>query len=153
MCRDLSQTHEAVNERRIEYDLSWSTGLPADFDQKWKPLTFDGHACELSNAAATELERIEEKPEEPTLIKGRVLGLESEIPPGLDELQEHEHVITMLWNRENGRTIKIKIPLPPGQYKDACDAHKNGQEVKVYGTPVKPSNHWLLTKSQSFDVI
>lgn len=152
MCRALCQTYEAVDERRIEYDFSWSTGLPTDLDLDWKPMTFDGRAFELSNAAAIELQRTEETPEAPALIKGKVFELKSEIPPGLDERQEYEHVITMLWKRENGGEVNLRIPLPPTQYIRACDAHKYGQDVSIYGIPEKSGMYWILTKGQRFDV-
>jgi len=151
MCRALSDTYEAVDGRRIEYDFLWSPELASALNAEWKPLIYEGRAFEFSRAAALELERADEVPE--SVIEGRVSALKSETPPGSDEQQEFDHVITMFWERERGIRLRIRVPLPPDQYIRACDAHKEGRKIRIFGVPEKQGKFWTLTRGRDFTVL
>lgn len=151
MCRALSDAYEAVDGRRIEYDFWWSTELASKHSDGWEPFVYEGRAFEFSRAAALELEKAEEIPE--SIIEGRVYALKSETPPGLDEQQEFEHVITMYWERETGLTVSIRVPLAPDQYISACDAHKEGRRIRIVGYPEKQGKFWTLTKGRDFAIL
>jgi hypothetical protein len=63
------------------------------------------------------------------------MQLRSEVPPRQDEQGEFEHIITMCWEREKAKTLKIRVPLTPVQYQPACGAHKEGRRIKILGIP------------------
>jgi len=151
MCRALSDAYEAIDGRRIEYDFWWSAELESSLGIDWEPFVYEGRAFEFSRAAAVELEKAEEIPE--TKVEGRVYALKSENPPGLDEQQEFEHVITMYWERLKGATTSIRVPLESDQYIDACDAHKDGKPIRIIGFPEKQGKFWVLTKPRDFTVL
>jgi len=151
MCRALSDAYEAVDGRRIEYDFWWSAELVSTHAAVWRPFVYEGRAFEFSRAAALELEKAEEIPE--SVIEGRVYALKSETPPGLDEQQEFEHVITMYWEREKGVTVGIRVPLASDQYIGACDAHKEGRKIRIVGYPEKQGKFWTLTKGRDFTIL
>lgn len=151
MCRSLAEIYENADGRRIEYDVTWSPELPARIEHHWNPVLFEGRAYEITRAAAAELETSETFPD--SLIEGRILMLKSETPPGLDDQFEFEHVITMFWERERGQTVRIRIPLSPGEYIQACDAHKDGRSIRVYGVPEKAGKFWTLTRAHGFAVL
>jgi hypothetical protein len=151
MCRALSAAYESADGRRIEYDLSWCPELKPNSFLGWEPFIFDGRAYEFSQAAALELERIEGVPE--CMIEGRVYALKSETPPGLDEQKEFDHVITMYWERERTQTVGVRVPLNPNQYITACDAHKDGRKIRIWGVPEKQGKYWTLTKCRDFSVV
>ena len=144
MCRKLADIYEKADGRRIEYDISWSPQIKSACEHVWKPMVFDGRAYEIARIAAGELEKAETFTD--SLIEGRIVVLKSEMPPGLDEQAEFEHIITMFWEREKGQTVKIRVALSPDQYKEACDAHKEGRAIRIFGVPEKAGKFWTLTK-------
>lgn len=151
MCRKLAEIYEKADGRRIEYDISWSPQLHSACESVWKPVVFDGRAYEFARVAAAELEKAETFPD--SLIEGRIVVLKSEMPPGLDEQAEFDHIITMFWEREKGQTVKIRVPLTPSQYIQACDAHKDGKAIRISGVPEKAGKFWTLTKAHDFTVL
>jgi hypothetical protein len=151
MCRKLAEVYEKADGRRIEYDISWSPQLKTACEHVWKPFVFEGRAYDFARIAAVELEKAEKFPE--SVIEGRIVVLKSEMPPGLDEQAEFEHIITMFWEREKGQTVKIRVPLSPPQYIQACDAHKEGKAIRIFGVPEKAGKFWTLTKAHDFTVL
>jgi hypothetical protein len=151
MCRKLSEIFEKSGGRRIEYDISWSPQIESSYQEQWKPIVFDGKAYEFARIAATELEKSETFPD--SVVEGRIVVLKSEMPPGLDEQAEFEHIITMFWEREKGQVVHIRVALSPDQYRAACDAHKDGRRIRVQGIPEKAGKFWSLTRAHDFVVI
>ena len=151
MCRKLSEIFEKADGRRIEYDISWSPQIKTAYQEHWKPIVFDGRSYEFARVAAGELEKSETFPD--SVIEGRIVVLKSEMPPGLDEQAEFEHIITMFWEREQGQTVHIRVALSPDQYRAACDAHKDGRRIRVQGIPEKAGKFWSLTKVHDFTVL
>jgi len=151
MCRKLAEVFEKAEGRRIEYDISWSPQIKSTCESTWKPMVFDGRAYEFAKVAAEELEKAETFPD--SLIEGRILMLKSEMPPGLDEQAEFEHVITMFWEREKNQIVKIRVPLTPQQYIEACDAHKEGKAIRISGVPEKAGKFWTLSEAHGFAVL
>jgi hypothetical protein len=117
----------------------------------WKPVVFDGRAYEFARVAASELEHAEVFPD--SKIEGRIVALKSEMPPGLDEQAEFDHIITMYWEREKNQIVKIRVPLTPPQYIQACDAHKEGRAIRIIGVPEKAGKFWTLTQGHEFTVL
>ncbi|MGO8699227.1 MAG: hypothetical protein ACLQVY_16085 [Limisphaerales bacterium] len=151
MCRKLAEIYQKADGRRIEYDIAWSPQLPTACEPAWKPFVFEGRAYDFARIAAGELEKAEKFPE--SVIEGRIVVLKSEMPPGLDEQAEFEHIITMFWEREKGQLTKIRVPLTPAQYMQACDAHKEGKAIRIFGVPEKAGKFWTLTKVHDFTVL
>ena len=151
MCRTLDEIYEKVEGRRIEYDFIWCPEVSTEVAAEWKPFTFEGKAYEILSEAARKLEKVEQQPE--TLIQGRIVQLRSEVPPSQDEQGEFEHIITMFWEREKAKLLKIRVPLTPPQYQLACDAHKEGKRIKILWIPEKSGKLWLLTKPHGFTVL
>jgi hypothetical protein len=151
MCRTLADVYEKLDGRRVEYDLSLSPELPSSIASEWKPVLFEGRAYDFTRVAAAELEKVEVFPD--SKIEGRIIVLRSDLPPGLDEQSEFEHLITMYWEREKDQPVMIRIPLSPQEYMKACDAHKNGKRVRVFGVPEKSGKFWILTRAHDFTVL
>jgi hypothetical protein len=151
MCRTLAELYEKADGRRVEYDFSWSPQLHTRYERDWKPVVFEGRAYEIARVAATELERSEKHPD--SIVEGRVVILRSDMPPGLDEQAEFEHIVTMNWEREKTQNVRIRVPLSPTEYIAACDAHKTGRAIRIFGVPVKSGKFWTLTKTHDFVVL
>jgi hypothetical protein len=151
MCRALTETYELMEGRRIEYNILWSPELESSSEANWRPFVFEGRAHEFAREAAKELEKSEVFPD--SIIEGTIVQLKSDLPPGLDEQEEFEHVITMSWVRERDQVVRIRIPLAPTQYIQACDAHKEGRRIRIVGIPEKAGKYWSLTKPHDFTVL
>lgn len=151
MCRALAEVYERADGRRIEYDISWSPELASHIHRDWQPFVFEGRAYEFARAAASALEKVEKFPD--SVIEGRVVALRSDTPPGLDQQEEFEHVITMYWEREKEQPVRIRVPLSPQQYMEACDAHKHGRSIRIYGVPEKAAKFWTLTRPHDFTIL
>jgi hypothetical protein len=151
MCRALVDVFERGQGRRIEYDIAWSPELaPERVAADWQPVHFDGRAYELTMAAAKILEQ--EEPEAEATIEGRIVQLRSDIPPTQDPNDQQEHVVTMYWHRDDGATLKIRVPLTAAEYLEACDAHKDGISIRVVGIPRRSGKYWHLSNPNSFSV-
>jgi hypothetical protein len=150
MCRTLAELYEKADGRRIEFIVCWSPQLHSHY-AGWKPVVFDGRTYDFARLAASELEKAETYPD--TVVEGRITHLKSEMPPGLDDQAEFEHIITMFWEREKTQLVRIRVPLSPQQYMDACDAHKEGRTIRIFGIPEKSGKFWVLTKAHDFTVL
>ena len=152
MCRSLMAVYDAIDGNRIEYAISWSSEVAESaIVKKFRPVIFEGKAYEHIKYAAQVLEKSDEYLD--SLIQGRVTALRSDIPPGQDEQEEFEHVVTMYWERERSVNVKIKVPLSPSQYKLACDAHRDGRAIKIYGVPKREGKFWHLSETHDFSVM
>lgn len=145
MLRALTDVYEHLDQLSIEYSFDWSPELtlPAAL-VAGKPLTFDSRAYEVAKFAADELEK--EPDEAKTVIVSYVISLKSEMPLGDGVQDEFEHVITLDWEKERGVFIRLRVALPTGEYRKACDAHKMGKKIQVTGVPKKEGKFWVLTQ-------
>ncbi len=145
MMRALNDIYENLGTLQVEYYLDWSPEItpPADL-LSLPPVKFDGRAHELVRYAADSLEK--EEDEQTTTIVSYVVSLKSEMPLSDGIQDEFEHVITLDWERERNGFARIRVVLPAGEYKKACDAHKNGKKIQVSGIPRKEGKFWILTR-------
>jgi hypothetical protein len=146
MLRALIDIYENLDPSiEIEYSVNWAPELSPPHDLlQCAPLKFDGRAHEISRFAAEELEREDEETQ--TTIVSFVVSLKSETPLSEELQDEFDHVITLHWEREAEALIRIRVALPAGEYKKACDAHKNGRKIIVSGIPEKEGKFWYLTR-------
>jgi len=151
VCQTLAEIYEEIGGRRIEYDFVWCAEISTVVAANWKPFIFQGRAHEILKEAARVLEKTEVHPD--TRIHGRIVQLKSDFPPGKGEQGEFEHIITVVWEREKAQSLKVRVPLNPEEYRNACDAHKDGKRIQINGVPEKQGKFWVLTKSHDFSVL
>lgn len=146
----LAHTYEAIGGLRMEFDFVWGGRLESEFVGQWKPFVFEGRAYDVTRRAASEMEKVKEETER--LIEGHVITLKSDQPPEEDQTA-FEHVITVFWSKEQKLRVKIRIPLSWADYRLACDAHKDGRKIRVFGVPKKTGKYWTLGSIRGFTVI
>ncbi|MBV8279908.1 MAG: hypothetical protein JO170_32225 [Verrucomicrobia bacterium] len=151
ICQTLAEIYEQMDGRRIEYDFVWCAEISTEVAANWKPFILQGRAHEILKEAARVLEKTEEQPD--TRIQGRIVQLKSDVPPGQGEQGEFEHIITVVWEREKAQPLKVRVPLNPEEYRNACDAHKDGKRIQIAGVPEKQGKFWVLTKPHGFTVV
>jgi hypothetical protein len=102
------------------------------------------------SAAARQLRRLEES--RTREITGKVVALQSDVSAS-DDVDDVEHVSTILWQEERGRKLRVRVALDPPDYMKACDAHKVGLDVKVTGRLEKVGKYWTLMAPSRFEVL
>lgn len=152
MCRALSEAYEAVDGRRIEYLIAWSSEIPVAEDiSGLNPFIFDGRAYEFTKATALQLEQQDDYEEQ--LIEGRIYQLKSKEPVNpVFELLQTDRIITVKWSREGAPGNSIRVPLSAEDYQLACDAHRDGQMIQVSGKPQKNGKFWTLHNVHGFRI-
>lgn len=108
---------------------------------------------EILKSATADLQKVDEPEEDKTII-GRITQLKSKVPPvETIEFAGATRTIVINWEIEKRIPINIHIQLPLDQYRQACDAHKNGRKIRVIGKPEKHGKFWYLVEHHSFIVI
>ena len=152
MLESLVTIYEKLDMLSIDYEFDWTAELAPEVGVISHPFRFDGRAHEIAKFAAKELSK--EDPSESKTVKSYIVSLKSEMPP-TEEIQERfEHIVTLRWEKEKGMFVNLRVPLPPEEYRKACDAHKNGRKIIVVGIPEKQGKFWILTNPSdvTFDV-
>jgi hypothetical protein len=113
----------------------------------------DERAYRVLKAASDALQTVEE-PDEDKIILRRITNLRSDMPPvHSEEFELATRTIVVLWEIEKQQALRVHIALPLDQYRLACDAHKNGQKVRIVGTPRKTGKFWRLFDHHGFEIV
>jgi hypothetical protein len=152
MLESLVTIYEKLDMLSVDYEFEWTPELAPESGVIERPFRFDGRAHELAKFAANELSR--ELPCESTTVKSYIVSLKSEMPPTEEIQEKFEHIVTLKWEKERGVFVSVRVPLPPEEYRKACDAHKTGRKIIVVGIPEKQGKFWILTNPSevTFDV-
>ncbi|OGG06566.1 MAG: hypothetical protein A3F83_14270 [Candidatus Glassbacteria bacterium RIFCSPLOWO2_12_FULL_58_11] len=155
MCEILADIYEMSEGRTVSQSIIWAPELPPPQNlltvEKGIPL--DQKSCNILKAASDLLHTVEE-PEKEKEIIGRVTFLRSEQPPvNTEEFAIASRTIAVLWEVEKAQPLHIRIELPIDLYRKACDAHKFGKKVRIYGKPRKTGKYWTLLDQHNFEVI
>ena len=81
-------------------------------------------------------------------ILGKVIALYSE--QNEEDLMEGEVIIRFV---DEDNLADARLPLRPKDYELACDAHKLGRYVEVFGTLERLKRRYVITSYQLFDVL
>lgn len=155
MCELLADICELSRGRLLSHRVIWAPELspPAHLLATEQPIALDEPAHRILRAASDALQTIEE-PEEDKTILGRITSLRSDVPPvHSEEFEVATRTIVVLWEIEKQQPLRVHITLPLDQYRLACDAHKNGQMLKILGKPRKTGKFWFLFDHHGFEIV
>ena len=154
MCELLADVCGISGRRKICHSIKWASELPppANLSRDEEPVILDERSYDVLRAASESLQRVEE-PDEDKEVFGRITRLKSEIPPvKTQEFRLSARTVVVLWEVERGQPLHINIELPLELYRLACDAHKNGKKIRVFGKPRKEGKLWFLFDQHGFEV-
>jgi len=155
MCELLNDIYTISAGRSISNRMIWSPELrpPKHLISLDKPFRLNDRSYRILKAASEALHTVDE-PEEDKGIVGRITRLQSDKPPvASDEFEIASRTIVVLWEIEKRQPLRMHIELPLEQYRQACDAHKNGRKISIFGKPKKDGRFWRLKEHHSFKII
>lgn len=155
MCDILSDICEISEGRAVSNRIIWCPELspPQHLLAAEKPIALNQKSHRILKAAAAALQTVDEPDEDKTIV-GRVTRLRSEKPPvASEEFEISSRIIVVLWEIEKSQPLHVHIELPLAQYREACDAHKNGRKIRVMGKPKKTGKFWHLTETHDFGIV
>ncbi|MBY0508404.1 MAG: hypothetical protein K2X03_31125 [Bryobacteraceae bacterium] len=143
LCEVLEATLKQAEDAELEYAVAWSPEWPVAEDlRRVRSVRLEQRSASLLGAAARQMRNLKESKSQ--TIRGRVVELRSED-------SSSEEVATVLWPDE-GRKLKVRVPLEPTDYARACDAHKARLAVSVTGRLEKVGKFWTLMAPSAFEV-
>ncbi|MDY0148940.1 MAG: hypothetical protein RBT03_02495 [Kiritimatiellia bacterium] len=153
MCEKLTDIIEASSDQRLRYAVIWSPEIDTKPDLVRKQeFTLHRPAYEALTEAAKALHKEDEFEE--TTIVGKVTVLRSDQPPlHTDEFEFAERAITVQWEPKKKQYVNLRVALPLDEYRQACDAHKNGKRIRITGKPAKEGKFWVLSNEHDFSVV
>lgn len=155
MCELLTDIYELSDGRSVSQRMIWAPELspPQHLLIAEEPSRLDDRAYRMLKAASDALQTVE-APDEDKLIFGRITNLRSDVPPVPSEgFEQATRTIVVLWEIEKQQPLKVHITLSLDQYRLACDAHKNGQKLRIIGKPRKTGKFWNLFDHHGFEIV
>jgi len=149
MCEELLVIGETANGSPTTYSIGWSPEWPVLKDlTDFAPVRIDERGYRCLQSFIREVRPPEESAE--LTIEGRVVIMESRQPPLFDDEEEHKIVVAA---EVEGRRRNVHVALSAAEYRDACDAHLEGNDVSIEGVLEKRGKYWTLTAPSGFHVL
>jgi hypothetical protein len=155
MCELLTDIYEYVGSREITQNIAWSPELPPvpSLVAASQSVTLDKRSYEVLKIASASLQKVDEPDQDKTII-GRITRLRSEKPPlNTEEFATATRTVVIRWEMEKKQALHVNVILPLDEYRAACDAHKNGQKLKIVGKPEKRGKFWYLKDQHGFEIL
>jgi hypothetical protein len=153
MCEILADIYDTMDGREVQHSIAWASELTPPKILEDINTQISTQSYEMLKSAAVDLQKVD-KPDEDKIVFGRIIQLRSKVPPvETSGDASATRIIVISWDIEKQNTINLHIELPIDEYRAACDAHKNGREVRVIGKPQKHGKFWYLLEHHSFTVL
>jgi hypothetical protein len=141
MCEALLSLRPQLAEPEFEFSVSWARALPPQVDGLPRMVRLERRGFEYLSAAARSLRGSTESAERE--VRGRIVRLELEGPAGGKILLRFEL---------EGRKPHARVRLGGEDYRKACDAHRDGRMVRVWGRLEREGKQWRLMSPRDFQV-
>jgi hypothetical protein len=147
ICEAILGMKPAAIDARLEVSVSWSPVWPIEPTAAPQKVSFEGRAFEQVDAIGLSL-RTGDEPQRRQLI-GRVVRLSGE-----DPLEGAIGTLHITIRPEGGNVpANVDLILSPEQYRDACNAHRDGKKVQVTGVLERVERRkWMLFNISDFGV-
>lgn len=155
LCDTFAELTGMLSDFEIGYLLDWSSEYQIEEEFKTEECIIDARIYSQYFESAAKSLKTSYIPRKMT-ISGKISHLsattkENDEDPELPIMSEQRIVID--WKNENGELKKIHVGLSKEDYARACDAHKNGQTVRINGIPKKEGKIMLLNQPSDFSVM
>ncbi|MBT9588266.1 hypothetical protein IV102_33320 [bacterium] len=147
MCESLMEIADLAGDKEAEFSAQWSPlvtpryrGGSVKVGSRWHPVLA---AASSSLREVPLLKRVS--------VLGKIVALRSGAAPVDDGYPEHH--LVQIESREHGRRITVRITMSAYDYRQACDAHRDGQTVAVQGVLEKQGKLWVLSSPSQFHVV
>lgn len=140
MCEALLYLRPELAEPEFEFSVSWARSLPPDAELP-RVVRIERRGFDYLSAAARSLRSSTESAERE--LRGYIVRLELEGTAGGRILLRFEH---------QGRKPHARVHLGAEEYRKACDAHRDGRGVRVWGRLEREGKQWRLMSPRDFRV-
>jgi hypothetical protein len=145
MCDALLNLNLENYDIKIESKVTWSEVLP-------KPENIIEKVILESNdfyKVKTLLEKYKETKTIEYKLKGRIVRLNNKNDSRGNTIERYIVVQTEV----EGKSKNVKVPLRATDYKNACEAHKQDQEVVLNGQLLKEGKTWVINDYRNFKIL
>lgn len=148
---------KALENHNFEFQFAWSPefSLPDDVRMNTRLFFSPEVMGPLIESAAKSLRSSSESKD--TVIEGRILQLRIEGANDEDAIEgsmdSGRRIICVEWELEHKRFVNIRVPLSIENYKQACDAHRDGKLISIRGRPEKPGKYYYLASPSAFSIL
>lgn len=150
ICEALVELHRAAPELSVGFSVGFSHGVPAEPDLVGEVVLRE-RAFELLEGAAIKMRGTAALDERE--IEGKIVRLAaSDVDDDDDDPPDGERTATLRFV-DNGRQQNALLQLEPDDYRDACDAHRDGKRVLVTGTLERFGRKWRVVGIKKFAVL
>jgi hypothetical protein len=149
MCEALLSLRSGPGDLRLELGVSWSKRLAAPADLP-RSVLIEERAFDFLDQTARALRAPDESIERE--LRGTIVKLSiTDTSYGDDEDGElDESRVATLRFVEQGRRQHARMSLNPEDYRSACEAHRDGEEVFVLGRPERVGKQWRISGVRAF---
>lgn len=140
MCEALLYLRPELAEPEFEFSVSWARALPPAAELP-RVVRIERRGFDYLSAAARSLRSSTESEERE--LRGYIVRLELEGLAGGKILLRFEH---------GGRKPHARVHLGAEDYRKACDAHRDGRMVRVWGRLEREGKQWRLMSPRDFQV-
>jgi hypothetical protein len=153
MCDILMDIYDSTKGMEVSHNIVWASDLTPPKHLENPNVRITEKSYDILKTASSELQKVDEPDQDKTVV-GRITQLRSKVPPlEGDEFSGARRTIVINWEVEKQIPINIHIQLPLDQYREACDAHKNGRKIRIIGKPEKHGKFWYLIEHHDFIII
>ena len=155
LCDAFAELTGMLSDFNIGYLMNWSSEYQIEQEFKKEECIIEASIYSQYFESAAKSLRSSYESRKMT-ISGKIIQLnaktkENDENPETPILSKQSIVID--WKNENGEFRKIHVGLSKENYLKACDAHKNGQTVRVNGIPEKEGKTLILTQPTDFEIL
>lgn len=152
MCNSLLSMFSKEFDIRIEYSVRWSPEFKASRDLLTQgPVQLSGEAIPYLERASDEMRAMEQF--RPVTIEGYITQLRSEEPQLVPTDDESGTIVIRWYDDLLRRQINVHVPLPPTEYRSACDAHRDKKSIFIKGDLGKDGRYWQLSDYSDFRIL
>lgn len=157
LCEVMADLTSLLPDLQLGYRLNWSSEykIAPSFICKDEIHFPTNEYRQFFESAARSLRKSGESQQ--TEVRGKIIQLHAETETETDAEMTtpvfSDRFIIIEWEREGEQKRKIKVALSREDYLKACDAHKNGQTVRVNGIPEKTGQILTLTRPSQFAIM
>ncbi|GEP65206.1 hypothetical protein CBE01nite_29740 [Clostridium beijerinckii] len=145
MCDALLNFNLENYDVKIESKVTWSDLLPRPDDIKEKVIleNKDFYKVKILSEKYKEVKSIEQG------IRGRIIKLINRKDSQGNSVERN----IVMQTEVEGKSKNVKIELSDVDYKRACEAHKQDQEITISGELLKEGKTWMLVNYKDLKII
>ena len=151
---NLAESLSQLNRTGISLNVkaTWDAVIPVD-DVFKKTIPIEERMFEVLDSVSVQFRGEEAAKDSVSILKAKVVSLTKDSSNEDDnDFDEDNYIILKVIDPERFPVSKVRVSLDTEDYRKACRAHLEGQEVSINGELGKDKNRWWLLKYENFTI-